>query len=70
MYNITEITESLLSSIATTTTTTPIALTGKQSPYSIPTAFITPTVCGSLSNTINTKIRKKNYKVFTNVYFK
>ena len=54
-----EITEILLSSIATTATTTSVASTGIGLPYSIPTAFATATVCGSLSKTINTKIRKK-----------
>ena len=60
--NVAEITEILLSSIATTVTTTSIALTGIGLPYSIPTAFATGTVCGSLSNTINTKIRNKIIK--------
>ena len=50
-----EITEILLSSIATTATTTSVALTGIGLPYSIPTAFATATVCDSLSETINTK---------------
>ena len=61
---IAEITETLLSSIATTatTTTTSVALTGIGLPYSIPTAFATATVCGSLSKTINTKIRNKIIK--------
>ena len=31
-------------------------------PYSIPTAFATATVCGSLSKTINTKRRNKIIK--------
>ena len=31
-------------------------------PYSIPTAFATATVCGSLSKIINTKIRNKIIK--------
>ena len=61
--NVAEITEILLSSIATTaTTTTSVAITGIGLPYSIPTAFATPTVCGSLSKTINTKIRNKIIK--------
>ena len=51
-----EITDILLSSIATTATTTSVALTGIGLPYSIPTAFATATVRGSLSKTINTKI--------------
>ena len=55
--NVAEITEILLSSIATTATTTTVALTGIGLPYSIPTAFATATVCGSLSKTINTKRR-------------
>ena len=53
--NVAEITEILLSSIATTATTTSVALTGIGFPYSIPTAFATATVCGSLSETITTK---------------
>ena len=60
--NVAEITEILLSSIATTATTTSVALTGIELPYSIPTAFATATVCGSLSKTINTKIRTKIIK--------
>ena len=56
-FNVAEITEILLSSIATTATTTSVALTGIGLPYSITTAFATATVCGSLSKTINTKIR-------------
>ena len=60
--NVIEITEILLSSIATTATTTSVALTGIGLPYSIPTAFATATVCGSLSKTINTKIRNKIIK--------
>ena len=57
--NVAEITEIVLSSIATTTS---VALTGIGLPYSIPTAFVTATVCGSLSKTINTKIRNKIIK--------
>ena len=53
--NVAEITEILLSSIATTTS---VALTGIGLPYSIPTAFATATVCGSLSKKINTKRNK------------
>ena len=60
--NVAEITEILLSSIATTATTTSVALTGIGLPYSLPTAFATATVCGSLSKTINTKIRNKIIK--------
>ena len=60
--NVAEITEILLSSIATTATTTSVALTGIGLPYSIPSAFATATVCGSLSKTINTKIRNKIIK--------
>ena len=59
---IAEITKILLSSIATTATSTSVALTGRGLPYSIPTAFATATVCGSLSKTINTKIRNKIMK--------
>ena len=57
-----EITEIVLSSIATTATSTSVALTGIGLLYSIPTAFATATVCGSLSKTINTKIRNKIIK--------
>ena len=60
--NVAEITEILSSSIETTGTTTSVALTGKGLFYSIPTAFDTATVCGSLSKTINTKIRNKIIK--------
>ena len=60
--NVAEITEIVLSSIATTSTTTSVALTGIGLPYSIPTAFATTTVCGSLSKTIKTKIRNKIVK--------
>ena len=49
------------------TTTTTVALTGIGLPYSIPTASATATVCGSLSKTINTKIRNKNIK-FSQMY--
>ena len=57
--NVAEITEILSSSIATTATTTSVALTGMGLPYSIPTVFATAAVCGSLSQTINTKTRNK-----------
>ena len=60
--NAAEKTEIVLSSIATTATTTSVALSGKGLPYSIPTAFATATVCGSLLKTINTKIRNKIIK--------
>ena len=60
--NLAEITEIVLSSIATTATTTSVSLTGTGLPYSIPTAFAKATVCGSLSKTINTKIRNKIVK--------
>ena len=60
--NVAEITKIVLSSIATTATTTSVALTGIRLPYSIPTAFATATVCGSLSKSINTKIRNKVIK--------
>ena len=60
--NLAEITEKLLSSIATTAATTSVALTGIGLPYSIPTAFPTATVFGSLSKTINIKIRNKIIK--------
>ena len=60
--NVAEITEIVLSSIATTATTTSVALTGIGLPYSIPTAFATATVCGSLSKTIDTNIGNKIIK--------
>ena len=60
--NVAEITETVLSSLATTATSTSVALTGIGLPYSIPTAFATATVCGSLSKTINTKTRNKFIK--------
>ena len=60
--NVAEITEIVFSSIATTATSTSVALTGIGLPYSIPTAFATATVCGSLSKTINTKIRNQIIK--------
>ena len=60
--NIAEITEIVLSSIAATATTTLVALTGTGLIYCIPTAFATATLCGSLSKTINTKIRNKIIK--------
>ena len=56
-----EITEIVLASIATTTSTS-VALTGIGLPYSIPTDFATAIVCGSLSKTINTEIRNKIIK--------
>ena len=65
--NVAEITEILLSSIATTATTTSVALTGIGLPYSTPTAFATATVCGSLSKTIITKIRNKIIK-YSQIY--
>ena len=61
-----EITEIILASIATTATTS-VALTGIGLPYSIPTAFATATVCGSLSKKINTKIRNKIFK-YSQIY--
>ena len=60
--NAAEITEKVLSSIATTATSTSVALTGIGLPYSIPTAFATATVCGSLSKTIYTKLKNKIIK--------
>ena len=59
--NVAVITEIVLSFIATTATSTSVALTGIGLPYSIPTAFATAAVCGSLSKTINTKIKNKKY---------
>ena len=66
-FNIAEITESLLSSKATTATTSSVALSGIGLPYSIPTAFPAATVCGSLTETINTKIRNK-IKKYSQIY--
>ena len=63
---IAEITEIALSSIATTATTS-FALTVLGKPYSIPTAFATATVCGSVSKAVNTKIRNKFMK-FSQMY--
>ena len=60
-------TEIVLSSIATTATSTSVALTGIGLTYSIPTGFATATVCGSLSKTINTKIRNKFIK-YSQIY--
>ena len=60
--NVAETTQILLSSIATTATTTSVALTGIGLNSSIPTGFATVTVFGSLSKTINTKIRNKIMK--------
>ena len=57
-----ELTELLLSSIATTETTSSVALTGIGLPYSMPTAFATATVRVSLSKTFNTKVRNKVIK--------
>ena len=57
--NVAEIKQILLSSIVATATSTSVPITGTGLPYSIPTAFATATVCGSLSKTIITKIRKK-----------
>ena len=51
--NVAEITDILLSLIATTATSTSVAKSGIGLPYSIPTALATATVCGSLSETIN-----------------
>ena len=62
LINVAEITEIVLSSIVTTATTTSVALTGIKLTYSIATAFATATVCGSLSKTINTKIKNKIIK--------
>ena len=60
--NVAEITEKLLSLTTTTATSTSVALTGIGLPYSIPTAFAAATVFGSLSKTLNTKMRNKIIK--------
>ena len=65
--NVAEITEIVLSSMATTATSISVALTGIGLPCSIPTAFATATVCDSLSKTINTKIRNKIIK-YSQIY--
>ena len=65
--NVADTTEIVLSSIPTTATSTSVALTGIGFPYSIPTAFATTTVCGSLSKTINTKTRNKIIK-YSQIY--
>ena len=57
--NIAEIKEQLLSSIATTATSTSVALSVIGLSYCITTAFATATVCGSLTTTIKNKIRKE-----------
>ena len=56
----------MLSLIATTATTS-VSLTGIGLAYAIPTVFATATVCGSLSKTINTKIRNKIIK-YSQIY--
>ena len=59
--NVAEITEIVLSSIATTATTTSVSLTGIGLAYSIPTAFATATVCGFIIRKIeNEKIQANN----------
>ena len=60
--NVADITEIILSAIVISASSTSVALTGICLPYSRPTAFATATVCGSLSKTINTKIRNKIMK--------
>ena len=60
--NVSEITKIVLPSIATTATTTSVVLTGTGLPYSIPTSFATATVGGSLTKTVNNKIRNKFIK--------
>ena len=60
--NIAEITKIVILLIATTATTISVALKGIGLPYSIPTAFATAIICGSLTKTINTKIRNKIIK--------
>ena len=51
-----------LSYIAATATTTSVALNGIEIPYSITANFAFATICGSLSKTVNTKIRNKTIK--------
>ena len=48
--------------MATTATSTSVAITSIGLPHCIPTAFATATVCGSLSKTNNTKVRNKIVK--------
>ena len=50
--NVAEIREILLSPIVTTATSTSVSLTGIGLTSSIPTAFVTANVCGSLSKTM------------------
>ena len=66
--NVARTTEIKLSSIATTATSTSVAITGIGLPYSIPTAFATATLCRSLSKTINTKMRN-NFIKYSQLYF-
>ena len=68
--NVADITEIELSSIATTPTSTSVALTGIRLPYSIPTAFATAKVCGSLPKTINTKIENKKKQFLRDIGYK
>ena len=68
--DVAEITEIVLSSIATTATSTSVALTGIRLPYSIPTAFATAKVCGSLPKTINTKIENKIKQFLKDIGYK
>ena len=60
--NIAEATEMALSSIAATAATRSVELTGIEIPYSITANFAFATICGSLSKTVNTKIRNKTIK--------
>ena len=64
--NIAEVTEILLSSIATTTTSVATTVIGLS--YFIPTAFDATTVCGSLSKTIITKIRNKVIHIHKSIF--
>ena len=60
--NVSEITKIVLPSIATTATTTSVVLTGTGLPYSISTSFATASVGGSLTKTVNNKMRNKFIK--------
>ena len=67
--NVAEITEIVLSSIATIATSTSVALTGIGLPYSIPTAFATATVCSTATKSMNdNKIDNDEYNKLVKVY--
>ena len=57
-----DVTEIALSSKATTAKTTSVAITSIGIAYSIPTAFATATIYGSLLTTVNTKLKNEFIK--------